>query len=56
MSVKYKPLEYKFGYMHIDEFERKREQMNRSFILIGMTKFSPSPCPQSIHLFSLIEY
>lgn len=56
MSVKYKLLEYKFDYRHIDEFERKRQQMNKSFILIGMTKFSPSLRPQSINLLSLIKY
>lgn len=36
MSVKYKSLEYKFGYKHIDDFER-RQQMNKGFVLIGVT-------------------
>lgn len=42
MSVKYKSLEYKFSYKLIDEYERKRQQTNKDFILIGVTKSSPS--------------
>lgn len=31
MSVKYKSLEYKFSYKLIDEYERKRQQINKGF-------------------------
>lgn len=43
MSVKYKPFEYKSGYKHIDEFERKKTANEWKFYFNRSDKIITKP-------------